>query len=139
MKAHYATVGEIRRTTLSAREETPAYQVVLRFLETGLHGIPVVNAKGDVVGEVGEIDLLKALMEGKDLERTPVGEIMAPCPLVIDGMTPLEEAAHRMMEHHLLRIPVVDQNNRLLGTITRRDLLRGWVGGLGLTKEAFWR
>lgn len=139
MKSHYATVGEIKRTnTLSVREETPAYQVVLRLLETGLHGMPVVSSKGDVVGEVSEIDLLKALMEGKDLERTPAGEIMAPCPLVIDKTTPLEEAALRMMQLHLLRIPVVDEKNRLIGMVTRHDVLRGWMGGLGLTHEGFW-
>lgn len=139
MKPHYATVGEIKKTdTLSAREETPAYQIALALLETGCHGMPIVSSNERVVGKVSELDLIQALMEGKDLETTPAGEVMRSCPVVIDEATSLEEAAHYMMQLHLFRIPVVDEENHLVGTVTRHDVLRGWLGGLGLTHEGFW-
>ncbi len=139
MKSHYATVAEIKKTnTLSAREETSAYQIALALLESGLHGMPIVNSEGKVVGKVSEIDLLKALMEGRELEKTQAGEVMRSCPVVIDEKTSLEEVAHYMIQLHLFRIPVVDENNHLVGSVTRHDLLRGWIGGLGLTHEGFW-
>lgn len=139
MKPHYTTVKEIKKTnTLSAREETPAYRIALALLESGCHGMPIVNAKEEVIGRVSEIDLLKALREGKDLDKTPAGKVMRSCPVVIDEATPLEEAADFMMRFHLFRIPVVDKKNHLVGTVTRRDLLRGWMGGLGVTHEGFW-
>lgn len=139
MKPHYSTVGEIKKTdTLSAREETPVYQIALALLESGCHGMPIVNSTGQVVGKVSELDLLKALLEGRNLEKTPASEVMRTCPLVIDQETPLEEAVHYMMQLHLFRIPVVDEENHLVGSVTRHDLLRGWMGGLGLTHEGFW-
>lgn len=139
MKPHYATVGDIKKTnTLSAREETPAYQIALALLESGLHGMPILDSEERVVGKVSELDLLKALMEGKDLEKTRAAELMRNCPVVIDQETPLEEVAQYMTELHLFRIPVVDAEKHLVGSITRHDLLRGWMGGLGLTQEGFW-
>lgn len=139
MKPHYATVGDIKKTnTLSAREETSAYQVALALLESGLHGMPILNSEEKVVGKVSELDLLKALMEGKDLETTPAVEVMRGCPVVIDEGTPLEEVANYMVQLRLFRIPVVDGENHLVGSVTRHDVLRGWMGGLGWTQEGFW-
>ena len=139
MKPHFETVGEVKKTnTLSAREETPAYQVALALLESGLHGMPILDSKEKVVGKVTELDLLKALMEGKDLEKIPASEVMRGCPVIIEEGTPLEEVAQYMVALHLFRIPVVDAENHLVGSITRHDVLRGWLGGLGLTHEGFW-
>jgi CBS domain-containing protein len=139
MKPHFATVGEIKKTnTLSAREETSAFEIALTLLESGFHGMPIVNSEDQVVGRVSEIDLIKALMEGKDLKETSAIEVMKACPVVIDETTPLEEVAYYMMQLHLFRIPVVDKEKHLLGTVTRHDLLRGWMGALGLTHEGFW-
>ncbi|MBI3803745.1 MAG: CBS domain-containing protein [Nitrospirae bacterium] len=139
MKPHYATVGNIKKTnTLSAREETPAYQVALALLESGLHGMPILNSEDRVVGKVSEVDLLKALIEGKDLEKVLAAEVMRSCPVVIDQTTSLEEVANYMVELRLFRIPVVDGENHLVGSVTRHDVLRGWIGGLGLTNEGFW-
>lgn len=139
MKPHFATVGEIKKTnTLSAREETSAFEIALALLESGFHGMPIVNSNGQIVGKVSEIDLIKALAEGRDLKATPVGEVMKTCPVVIDEATPLEEAAYYMMQLHLFRIPVVDGEKHFVGTVTRHDVLRGWMGALGLTHEGFW-
>lgn len=139
MKPHFATVKEIKKTnTLSARGETPAYHIALALLESGLHGLPIVDSEERVVGKVSEIDLIRALMEGKDLKETPAAELMQSCPVVIDEETPLQDAASYMIQLHLFRIPVVDEKHHLIGSVTRHDLLRGWMGGLGLTHEGFW-
>ncbi len=88
--------------------------------------MPIVNSEDQVVGKVSELDLIRALMEGKDLKETEAGELMQRCPVVVNEETPLEEVASYMMQLHLFRIPVVDEENRLVGTITRHDLLRLW-------------
>lgn len=139
MKPHFTTVGDIKKTnTLSAREETPAHEIALALLESGFHGMAIVNSKDQVVGKVTEIDLIKALMEGKDLKEIPAVEVMRTCPLIIDEATSLEEAAHYMVELRLFRIPVVDEAHHLVGTVTRHDLLRGWLGAIGVTNEGYW-
>jgi CBS domain-containing protein len=139
MKPHFTTVGDIKKTnTLSAREETPAHEIALSLLESGFHGMPIIDSKDLVVGKVSEIDLIKALMEGKDLKETAAKEIMQNCAIIIDETTPLEEVAHYMAELHLFRIPVVDKKRHLVGTVTRHDVLRGWLGAIGVTHEGYW-
>lgn len=139
MKPHFATVKEIKKTdTLSAREETPAYHIALALLESGFHGMPIIDSEEKVVGKVSELDLIRALMEGKDLKETEAGELMQPCPVVIHEETPLEAVASYMMQLHLFRIPVVDEESHLVGTLTRHDLLRGRMGALGVTHEGYW-
>ena len=139
MKPHYATVKDIKKTnTLMAREDTPAYQIAQTLLESGFHGVPIVNSEDHVVGKVSEIDLLKALLEGKDLKQIKAYQVMEPSIPVIHESTRLEEAARMMHDEHLLRIPVVDEEEHLVGTLTRHDVLRGWMGALGLTGEGFW-
>ncbi len=129
MRPHFATVGEIKKTNvLSAKTETSAYQVALSLLDSSFQGMPIVDAENRVVGKITENDLLKALLEGKDLEKMEAGEIMQRCPVVIETDTPMEEAVRYMIELHLLRIPVVDQRGRLIASVTRHDLLRGWLG-----------
>ena len=129
MRPHYTSVGEIKKTnTLSATEETSAYEIALELLETSFQGMPIVNSQNQVVGKVSEIQLLKALSEGKDLEKTEAGEIMELCPPCIRETTPLEEAVSLMVQEHLLRIPVVDDHHRLIWTVTRHDVLRAWMG-----------
>lgn len=139
MRPHFATVGDIKKTnTLSAREETSAHQIAMALLESGFHGMPVLNSEDRIVGKVSEIELIKALMEGKDLKEVSAAEVMTECFLVIDEATSLEEVAHYMMQLHLFRIPVVDEKKHLVGTVTRHDVLRGWIGALGLTHEGYW-
>lgn len=139
MEPHYGKIGDIKKTnTLAAREETPAYDIALTLLESGFHGMPVVNSEDRVVGKVSEIDLLKALMEGKDLKEVRACEVMKIKASVIHESTPLAEAARLMSDEHLFRLAVVDEKDRLIGTVTRHDVLRGWMGGLGLTREGFW-
>lgn len=128
MKPHFKTIGEIKITnTLSATEDTPAYAVAVRLLETGFQGLPVLDRSGKVVGKVTEMDLLKALKAGRDLNAVRVREVMALAPPVVSTETPLEKAVEIMDAHHLIRLPVM-KGSRFIGSVTRHDLLRAWLG-----------
>ena len=128
MEPHFKTIGEIRITnSLSATEETSAYTAAVRLLETSFQGLPVLDHSGKVVGKVTEIDLLKALKEGRDLKATRVKDIMASAPPVVSTETPLERAVEIMDAYHLTRLPVMKES-RFIGSVTRHDLLRAWLG-----------
>jgi predicted transcriptional regulator len=128
MKPHFRTVGEVIITnTLFAMEDSPAYAVAMKLLSKSFQGLPVLDHSGKVVGKVTEIDLLKALKAGKDLQETKVKEIMAGAPPVIDTETLLEQAVEIMDRYHLIRLPVM-KCDRYIGSVTRHDLLRAWLG-----------
>ena len=128
MQYRFRTVGEITITnTLSATEDSTAYAVAMKLLSTSFQVMPVLDRLGKVVGKVTEMDLLKALKTGKDLKVIRVGEIMAPAPPVVTAEIPLEQAIGMIDTNRLTQLPVM-KNGRFIGSVTRHDLLRAWLG-----------
>jgi CBS-domain-containing membrane protein len=98
-----------------------------------LTAIPVVADNGTLVGIVSEADLLAKEAElsagGRDerpslkARATTVAEMMTCAPVTTTEQTPLNTAASLMFEHHLKVLPVVDSAKRLVGTVTRSQVL----------------
>ena len=106
----------------------PAIDVALEMLHSPRYtGMPVLNANHQVVGIVSEQDFLRALRDQRSLEDITVKEIMTPSPIVIDEATTLEKASKIMEDAHIPRLPVI-KGDVLVGTVTRHDLLRAWLG-----------
>ena len=66
------------RPVISARENASARDVALQLMNGLFSGMPVTNAEGKVVGIITELDLLKAVQDGKELVRTTAKDIMTP-------------------------------------------------------------
>ncbi len=136
MPPHFRTIGEIKiSNTLSTTEETLAHAVAMKLLTAGFQGLPVLDQSGSVVGKVTEMELLKALKSGRNLKQTFIKEIMAPAPPVVNMDTPLEQAVEIMDVHHLLRLPVMN-GRRFVGSVTRHDLLRAWLGAVWIDHDS---
>jgi CBS domain-containing protein len=94
-------------------------------LLSGMHsGLPVVDGRGKVIGVVTEFDLLRAVHEGKDLQTVKAEEIMSRTVVCAQENDALDDIIAKMMEHHIIRLPVVDEDGKLIGVIARADLLR---------------
>jgi IMP dehydrogenase len=83
-------------------------------------GIPVVHANGTLAGIVTNRDLRFE----KNTSR-PISEVMTSPPLVT-GMRGISmaEAETILKNHKIEKLPVVDENNRLTGLITFRDIIK---------------
>ena len=109
----------------------------------GVSGLPVVDANGRVVGVISQADILATtasrpttneiahlLMPDAGSKRSVVtrtaGEAMSSPAQVIDESCPVTEAAARMLDHGIKRLPVV-RAGKLVGIVTRSDLLRGFT------------
>lgn len=127
---HYRlrTVGEITITnTLYATEDSTAYAVAMKLLLTSFQVMPVLDNSGKVIGKVTEMDLLRELKAGKDLKEIRIREIMEPAPPVVTAEIPLEHAIGIIDANRLTQLPVM-KNGRFIGSVTRHDLLRAWLG-----------
>lgn len=112
--------------------------------ERGISGVPVVH-EGRVVGVVSEADILakergeaprrglfgflvddRAAAELK-LEARTAGEAMNAPAVTIGPHRPVAEAAARMIDEDVNRLPVVDSDGALVGIVTRADLVRAFV------------
>jgi CBS domain-containing protein len=113
------------------------------LMERRVSGVPVVAAEGEVVGVVSEADILFKecgdpgpqgvlawLLEPggpAKLDARTAREAMTSPARTIGPERPVAEAAKRMLEEAVNRFPVVDGDGRLVGIVTRADLVRAFV------------
>jgi CBS domain-containing protein len=77
----------------------------------------------NVVGIVTDRDLaLKIVAEGCDAKSTKVEAVMTRKVVTCHAEDDIQKALDAMSEHQLRRIPVVDNDNRILGIIAQADV-----------------
>ena len=128
---------------VSVTPETPLKDAAALLVRHGISGLPVVEADA-VVAVVSEADivarstgrresrsLLGALLSGDreremDVEGARVRDAMSAPAITIAPARQVAEAARVMVEHRVNRLPVVE-DSRLVGIVTRADLVRAFV------------
>ncbi|MBR2825585.1 MAG: CBS domain-containing protein [Solobacterium sp.] len=69
------------------------------------------------------------------LSRTMVSDIMIKDVITIGPDALLEEAANTMLQKKVNALPVVDENNKVIGIITERDIFKAFIDLLGFNEE----
>lgn len=129
-------VGDVMtREVVAVREDTP-YGVVLDLLvEHRVSAVPVVDSVGHVEGVVSEADLLRAFGTGRPRRRLfgrrrtgapgrTAGDVMTSPAVWAMAAMPVDAAARRMLDAGVKRLPVEDDLGRLVGIVSRGDLLK---------------
>jgi CBS domain-containing protein len=93
-------------------------------------GLLVVGTADDVRGVVSERDVVRALAQGLVAQTTPVSEIASTRLVWCDASATVEEVAALMMEQYVRHV-LVEEDGRLLGVVSARDLLGAYVSGGG--------
>ncbi|HEX6472334.1 MAG TPA: CBS domain-containing protein [Streptosporangiaceae bacterium] len=129
------------RTVVAADEDTPFKELVALLAERKVAALPVVNAAHEVVGVVSASDLLykeefhdeprsagrRRLWRGWPTYKagaTEAREVMTAPAVVISADATIVEAARRLDEYSVKRLPVVDADGRLVGIVAPRDILK---------------
>lgn len=86
--------------------------------------VPVVDEAGRVIGVVTAGDLTRLMERRSDVLDVTVAEVMNPTPKTIAPDVLGSAAVHRMETHGIMALPVVDEENRLLGIVHLHDLMR---------------
>ena len=113
----------MNRRVTAATLRAVGRDVALQLLSGMYSGLPVVDADGRVAGVVTEFDLLKAIREGKDLQTLKAEDVMSKPPVCVKEDDALEDVIAKMTDHHIIRVPVVKEDGRLVGVIARADIL----------------
>lgn len=95
---------------------------VMRDGDVGL--VPVVD--GDrLVGTVTDRDIaIRVVAEERDPNTTTVRETASTDPVTIDPEQDLDEALRLMAQHQVRRLPVVEEDGRLVGIVAQADVAR---------------
>ncbi|KAK3119771.1 hypothetical protein QOZ80_9AG0674960 [Eleusine coracana subsp. coracana] len=147
------TVGDFmtKRKELHVVKPTTSVDQALEMLvEHRITGFPVIDDDWNLVGVVSDYDLLAldsisgGLAEAdifpevdstwktfRDIQRLlsktngkVIGDVMTTAPLVVRESTNLEDAARLLLETKYRRLPVVDSAGKLVGIITRGNIVR---------------
>ena len=150
------TVGDVMsREVVTVTRATPVRRVVELTLGKHYRAVPVVEdgravgivTSSDLVrrGGVGvRIDLLRRLdqpelhelLERLSTRSETAADVMTADPVTVAAATPLPEAAELMARRRLKRLPVLDAAGRLVGIVSRLDLLRTAASGFDREEEA---
>jgi CBS domain-containing protein len=119
------SAGEVMSSPVVTVQPVASHAEIARLLcEHGVSALPVVDERGRLVGIVTEHDLIhKASVPSSEL--TAKGLMSTPVH-TIGPDTSLSEAAVRMRDRHIKRLPVVDEGH-LIGILSRGDLLRTYL------------
>lgn len=131
------------RRVVTVAPDAPILAAAKLMLENHISGLPVVDASAAVVGVISERDLLRD--DGKGVDGSPwlqmmvepealpgepgklsarkVSEVMTRKPVSVAPSASIAHACRVMEQHRIKRLPVIE-NARLVGVITRADLVR---------------
>ncbi len=96
-----------------------------KTMARGNVGSAAVMENDQIVGIITERDMVRrVIIEHKDLDTMLVSELMTKDVIMGKAKDDLGTAANLMQTHHIRHLPVVDEQNKLLGVLSIRDLLR---------------
>ena len=105
--------------------DTDVLDAIHELLQHRISGAPVVDNFGNLVGMLSEFDCMQVVLtSGYHGEPGgPVSELMVTDVKTVEASMSIMDIAQLFMETGIRRYPVIS-NNRLVGQISRRDVLR---------------
>ena len=128
------TVKEVMETRVQSVHISTKGDVIASLMIEGFGAVPVIDKTRTLIGIVSEHDLLGAIDDGQSLGVLMAGEVMTGNPYSIRPETELGTLVHVLRASDLVRVPVVDAKDRLVGIIARRDVLKSYLS-VGSTKR----
>ncbi len=148
------TVGDVMSREVATVGPDVGYKEIADLLvRRAISAVPVVDADGRVVGVISEADLLPKLEYTDRAPRHPLaarrlrtaerkasadtaGQLMSQPAVTVEMSAPVSRAARLMDAARVKRLPVVDEAGRLVGIVSRRDLVRLYTRSDGQIRDA---
>lgn len=107
------------------KPDCKVYDAARIMCENHIGCIPICNDNKNCVGIITDRDiLLRTVASNKDTKTTPVSEIMTTNVYTCTQDQTITEVQNKMAENQIRRIPVLDNEKKVVGIITIGDLAR---------------
>jgi CBS domain-containing protein len=131
------------KDVVTVKKTTTLDETARRLSGLRISGMPVVDDEDRVIGVIGELDIMMARQGRRRIgirdlvrritgepvpkrkEGNHVGDVMSEPPITIKKNADVLEAARILDARRIKRLPVVDDQGKLIGVISRADVVRG--------------
>lgn len=108
----------------SVEADRPVVEAARIMKQVGVGIVPIVEGER-LVGTVTDRDIaVRVVAEGKDPQSVSVREIASTDLVTVDPQQDLDEALRLMATHQVRRLPVVEEDGKLVGIVAQADVAR---------------
>ncbi|WP_327365568.1 CBS domain-containing protein [Streptomyces sp. NBC_01217] len=122
---HLRTVDDVMtHAVVSVNRKATFKEIVETMRQWRISALPVLSDDGRVVGVVSEADLLPKAQGGDESHAVLAGQVMTVPAVTVTRDAGISGAARLMARGRFKRLPVVDDDGRPVGVVSRGDLLK---------------
>jgi len=129
------TVSQIMEIDVQSVPLQMKGDMIAALLVEELGAVPVVEKGRKLAGIGSEHDLLAAVDDGHQLGAVRAKDVMTANPYSVRAETTLGTLLHVLRASDLVRVPVVDAKDKLIGIIARHDVLRTYLATGGKREQ----
>ncbi len=134
------------KNVISGWLNTPVVEIASMMAENHVSGIPILNETEVVMGLISEKDLLRNMnihatnfmelvaeclkksgCEDINIQKRLAKDIMTSPVITVKSDTPIIQLTKLFHEKGINRVPVVSEENKLIGILSRADLVKGYA------------
>jgi len=125
------TAGEIMSTVLTTISEDEKISTAeIKMIKKNVGGLPVVKENNVLVGIVTQRDIQLSKFSVLGNAAFHVSDIMSKNPVTATADEKMLSIVKKMTEYDIERIPVVDDNNKVVGIIVMKDIIHALASHL---------
>ncbi|QIB73077.1 CBS domain-containing protein [Halogeometricum borinquense] len=116
-------VARLMSTTLhTVSVDTLVEDAAKLMMENGVGSVLVVDDDNQLLGILTTTDFVQIVAERQPKDQTPVSEYMTSDVVTTTAQVPIQDVADTMMQHGFHHVPVVDDDEGVIGIISTTDL-----------------
>jgi CBS domain-containing protein len=117
------TVREVMTSKLCSIDTDKTVTYAAKMMRDEDVGIAPIVEGDRLVGVLTDRDIaVRVVAEGRDPEQVKVAEVASPDVVTLDPQQDLDEALRLMARHQVRRLPVVEEDGRLVGVVAQADV-----------------
>jgi len=111
------------KEVISVKKDTPIYEAMGLLRKNDITGMPVIDDDMTLVGVITEKDVLRLFYADEDERNETVGFFMTQPAVSYKENENLQSVCDFMMINYFRRVPVVSKQGKLVGIISRPDII----------------
>ena len=111
------------KNVITVKQETPIYEAMAVMRKNDITGMPVIDDDMNLVGVITEKDVLRLFCSDEEDNNATVSSFMTRPAVSYRVDESLQSVCDFMIVNYFRRVPVVSKKGKLVGIISRPDII----------------